>query len=236
MSAGVAKILKDEKNRQSLKDKGKKISEESLQEAKNQLQRLKSALQDFAAGHKDVIQKDPVFRRKLDEMCAELGVDPLQSSKGAFSSLLGVGDFYHELSIKIVDVCLKQNHANGGLISYKDVIEAVKRTYRDPPKIESKDISIALRNLKVLGSGYTGVKIGKHRFIKTVPFDIDGDLQIILGNAQRGGVFDDSANPGWPQERFQKAIDTLMDQGFVWVDTYQGKNTYYVCASYPGFA
>lgn len=38
-------------------------------------------------------------------MCASIGVDPLSSGKG-FWSVLGIGDFYYELAVQIVEVCL----------------------------------------------------------------------------------------------------------------------------------
>lgn len=38
-------------------------------------------------------------------MCASIGVDPLSSGKG-FWSVLGMGDFYYELAVQIVEVCL----------------------------------------------------------------------------------------------------------------------------------
>lgn len=41
----------------------------------------------------------------LQEMCASIGVDPLSSGKG-FWSVLGIGDFYYELAVQIVEVCL----------------------------------------------------------------------------------------------------------------------------------
>ena len=37
-------------------------------------------------------------------MCASIGVDPLASGKGFWSEMLGVGDFYYELGVQIVEV------------------------------------------------------------------------------------------------------------------------------------
>ena len=37
-------------------------------------------------------------------MCARIGVDPLASSKGFWAQLLGVGDFYYELGVQIIEV------------------------------------------------------------------------------------------------------------------------------------
>ena len=38
------------------------------------------------------------------DMCASIGVDPLASGKGFWSEMLGVGDFYYELGVQIVEV------------------------------------------------------------------------------------------------------------------------------------
>ena len=43
-------------------------------------------------------------------MCASIGVDPLASSKGFWSEMLGVGDFYYELGVQIVEVCMASSH------------------------------------------------------------------------------------------------------------------------------
>ena len=45
-------------------------------------------------------------------MCATIGVDPLASSKGFWSEMLGVGDFYYELGVQIVEVCMASSHRN----------------------------------------------------------------------------------------------------------------------------
>lgn len=43
------------------------------------------------------IKKDAEFRQHFQQMCATIGVDPLASSKGFWSEMLGVGDYYYEL-------------------------------------------------------------------------------------------------------------------------------------------
>lgn len=43
------------------------------------------------------IKKNAEFRKHFQEMCATIGVDPLASSKGFWSEMLGVGDYYYEL-------------------------------------------------------------------------------------------------------------------------------------------
>ena len=72
----------------------------------------------FAKTHKHAIQHDPAFRAKFLDMCAPLGVDPLSSEKGFWGSLLGIGEFYCELSVKVAEVCLASRSRNGGIIRY----------------------------------------------------------------------------------------------------------------------
>jgi hypothetical protein len=37
-------------------------------------------------------------------MCSKIGVDPLASNKGFWAEMLGVGDFYYELGVQIIEV------------------------------------------------------------------------------------------------------------------------------------
>ena len=49
-------------------------------------------------------------------MCASIGVDPLASSRGFWASTLGVGDYYYELAVRVVEYCLANRNKLGGLI------------------------------------------------------------------------------------------------------------------------
>jgi len=42
-------------------------------------------------------------------------VDFFLASKGFWSKMLGVGDFYYELGVQIVEVCMATSHRNGGM-------------------------------------------------------------------------------------------------------------------------
>lgn len=39
---------------------------------------------------------------------------PHEAGKGFWSEMLGVGDFYYELGVQIIEVCLALKHRNGG--------------------------------------------------------------------------------------------------------------------------
>ncbi len=49
-------------------------------------------------------------------MCANIGVDPLASNKGMWAQLLGLGDFYYQLGVQVIEACLTTRHINGGMI------------------------------------------------------------------------------------------------------------------------
>ena len=61
-------------------------------------------------------------------MCASIGVDPLASSKGFWSEMLGVGDFYYELGVQIIEVCMVNAHKTGGLMELEDLTRRVTRS------------------------------------------------------------------------------------------------------------
>ena len=51
----------------------------------------------------------------------------LIAHKGFWAQLLGVGDFYYELAIQIVDISLKTRQINGGLISIREVLQRLNK-------------------------------------------------------------------------------------------------------------
>lgn len=46
-------------------------------------------------------------------------MDPLASNKGFWAEVLGVGDFYYELAVQIVEICLATRSENGGLMTLR---------------------------------------------------------------------------------------------------------------------
>jgi len=47
-------------------------------------------------------------------LCCKYWYFVCTASKGFWSEMLGVGDFYYELGIQIIEVCLATSHRNGG--------------------------------------------------------------------------------------------------------------------------
>ena len=125
---GIGAIQKDKLAREKLAAKGEQLQEANVQEMSKQMDKLRENLEKFATLHRKDIQKDPEFRRHFQEMCASIGVDPLASSKGFWSEMLGVGDFYYELGVQIIEVCMAHSHKTGGLMELEDLRRRVARS------------------------------------------------------------------------------------------------------------
>ncbi|KAF9205824.1 ESCRT-II subunit protein snf8 [Haplosporangium sp. Z 27] len=176
----------------------------------DQLETFRVNLENFARQHRKDIQKDPVFRMHFQKMCANIGVDPLASSKGVWGELLGVSDFYYELGIQIIDVCLSTRALNGGLMELSEVKRRVermrgKRDIKAPSStssnahsnslssklanMSSKDTNIeiteddvfrSIKTLAPLGSGFQVLQIGDKKMVSSVPRELNRDQSAIL--------------------------------------------------------
>ncbi|KAF9174693.1 ESCRT-II subunit protein snf8 [Mortierella sp. AD010] len=172
-------------------------------------------------------------------MCANIGVDPLASSKGFWGELLGVSDFYYELGIQIIDVCLSTRALNGGLMELSEVKRRVERMrgIRDNKvpnstssnthsnsfsskwtSIASKDTNMevteddvlrAIKTLAPLGSGFQVLQIGDKKMVSSVPRELNRDQSAILALVR----------------------DTLLEDGLMWIDKQAEPYEYWV----PGF-
>ncbi|KAK1316411.1 hypothetical protein QJS10_CPA05g02293 [Acorus calamus] len=136
---------------------------------KEQLETFRSQLEDFARKHKNDIRKNPAFRAQFHEMCAKVGVDPLASNKGFWAELLGIGDFYYELGWH--------------------------KVARD--SVSEDDCLRAINKLKILGSGFEVISVGKKKLVRSVPTELNKDHNEILELAQEGlAMIDDGHRDG----------------------------------------
>ena len=69
-----------------------------------------------------------------------------------WADILGVGDYYYELGVAIVHICLKTRHENGGIISVAEVVSAFHGSgVSSRNKTTVEDIQRAVQKLSVLG-------------------------------------------------------------------------------------
>uniref|UniRef100_A0A7N0UV50 Vacuolar protein sorting-associated protein n=1 Tax=Kalanchoe fedtschenkoi TaxID=63787 RepID=A0A7N0UV50_KALFE len=168
------------------------------------------------------IRKNPAFRSQFHEMCAKVGVDPLASNKGFWAELLGIGDFYYELGVQIVDICLATRPHNGGLISLQELCRLLCQRRKSAREAVSEDDCLrAISKLKVLGSGFEVISVGKRKLVRSVPTELNKDHNEILELAQAQGfvtVEEVEKRLSWPSGRVVDALDTLLDEGLAMID------------------
>jgi len=242
-NAGLGAINKKKLAESKFKEKGYELAQDQLNELSKHLDQFRENLQDFAAKHKNEIKKNPTFRRQFQEMCASVGVDPLASGKGFWSEMLGVGDFYYELGVQIVEICMAATPRNGGLMPLDELRErlgkARSRKGNNDVEVSMDDLQRAIKKLKVLGNGFSvhpissgGTSSSKETryLVQSVPGELSKDHTTVLASAEESGgsvsVQSLVQGCGWEADRAQRALDHLVKEGLAWVDD-QSKHKLY---------
>ncbi|KAJ3305362.1 ESCRT-II subunit protein snf8 [Kappamyces sp. JEL0829] len=172
---------------------------------------FKDNLEAFAHAHSEEIKKNAAFRSHFNYLCSQVGVDPLASNKGFWTELLGFGDFYYELSVQIVQVCIATRDRTGGLIEFgelKRLVEVLRG--KRAQAISDDDIVQSLKCLKPLGDGYRIVTLGTKRMVRSVPEELNLDHTSILTISE----------------------NTLVKEGICWVDMQVHPHEYYIAGFY----
>lgn len=179
--AGLGAIQQQQLETQKYKDKGSLIEDSQFVQMTKHMEIFREKLEEFAVKHKQDIRKNAQFRRQFQEMCAAIGVDPLASGKG-FWSVLGMGDFYYELGVQVVEVCLASNPSTGaktfknpkriklikihfivgGIMELSELrrkLIAARGQKSIHQEITEDDILIAAKKLKIFGNGFVFEKV-----------------------------------------------------------------------------
>ncbi|XP_037976398.2 vacuolar-sorting protein SNF8 [Plutella xylostella] len=240
--AGVGAIQKQKLELEKYKEKGTEIQENQFQQMSKQLEVFRENLEEFAAKHKSEIKKNAQFRRQFQEMCAAIGVDPLASGKG-FWSVLGIGDFYYELGVQIVEVCMATNYKNGGLITLEELrtrLIASRGKAKKLQDITNEDLLAAVKKLKIFGNGFTTVSVGKGKWlVQSVPGELNLDQTQVLQAASALGTASVSVSKlvedlSWTESRAQTALNHMVREGLAWVDTQAGETLYWFPSMFSG--
>lgn len=230
---GLGAINKEKLEKAKYGEKGAEIADVEISHVSAQIESFRSYLETFAAKHKSEIKKNPEFRAQFQQMCARIGVDPLASSKGFWASLLGVGDFYFEVGIQIIEICLATRDLNGGLITLEDLR---KRVIASRSKTQQQDVSLddltrAIKKLTVLGNGFKIIPLGGKKLVQSVPGELNMDHTTTMQQAEATGYLSVgtlTAPPlSWTEERASHVMEHLMREGMVWVDEQAPQTRYY---------
>jgi len=204
---------------------GSEIAGEQLNQLSIQMESFRTRLEDFSSKHSQEIRKSAKFRRQFQEMCASVGVDPLASSKGFWAEKLGFGDFYYELGIQVIEICIATNHINGGVITLEELrmklLKSRSKTRKD--EITSDDILRAIAKLKLLGSGFQAIPVSGGRYIiQSIPGEMNMDYTRVIELAERnGGSVTDNLmlrDFKWDASRVQRVLTRLVTDGLIWID------------------
>lgn len=228
---GVSAVVKKRTENEQYSKVGKSMEDTKLSFVQEVLTTFKTALADFAAKHKNRINSDPEFRQQFHAMCVSAGVDPLASGKGFWADILGVGDFYFELGVKIIQITVQNRAANGGIMSVKDIHTRIKASGRLTQDLSVEDIMRAVEKLSVLGGGFKLINISGNPMIVSVPLEMNTDHEFVISAASdEGGTVTAGLMTGlygWTTERFERIINPLLQEGIVWVDIHNGDKVYW---------
>ncbi|CAG8581968.1 7064_t:CDS:2 [Paraglomus occultum] len=157
------------------------------------------------------------------------------ANKGFWAELLGVGDFYYELGIQIIDLCLSKRDRNGGLVELGELKRNLERIRGSVgQEISEDDIVRSIKTLKPLGGGFEVIQIGERKMVRSVPHEFSTDQATLLELAQTQSFITKEMviiEKGWSKERADDAIDKLLSEGLCWVD-YQSETAEYWIPSF----
>jgi len=232
--AGVGAVKQKQEMQAKFQAKGEEIASEQLTQFSSQLEMFKTKLEDFAMKHKDEIRKNSQFRRHFQEMCATVGVDPLASSKGFWAEKLGFGEFYYQLAVKIIEVCLSTANMNGGIMTIDDLRNRLVKSQPRNQKeaISHDDVIRAVKKLKSLGHGFELIAMGGGRFlIMCVPGELSMDDTRVLQLAEENNCYITKElvmdRLCWDEHRVDLVLDRLVKDGRAWIDSQAHDTVYY---------
>lgn len=171
------------------------------------------------------------------------------------------------LGVQVVEVCVAARSAYGGLVPMDRVLAGIDRKQRGAPSpapassssspipphspppaaststaltVSEDDIIQAVRQLKVLGGGFSVIRLGSRKYIRALPGDLDRDEEEVMrladeevprstATSSRGSP--DLALPRgclsvarienvlrWRGDRTLRVLQRLIHRGLVWID------------------
>jgi len=219
---GIQGLQRQQNQQSRLRHVGADLGEQNAAEVRRQLDNLRERIEAFAVQHRTAINQDPQFRANFNEMCAAIGVDPLQSSKGFWVQMLGVGDFYYELAVQVADVCMRSRATTGGLIALAELhLQVANVRSGGKQTVSVSDVKCAINQLQKLGGGYAIVNVGNAEYVRSVPAELNADHAVAMGQARNSARLTHSmlvSQCSWTPARASRVLDSLLKGGLVWVD------------------
>ncbi|KAI9340920.1 EAP30/Vps36 family-domain-containing protein [Obelidium mucronatum] len=229
---GIQGLQQQQASKSHFERIGSELSQQQLQQLKQQLSVFKENLEAFSIKYRNEIRSNPQFRAHFQSMCASIGVDPLASNKGFWAEVLGVGDFYYELAVQIAEICIATREKNGGLIDMEDLKKYLEKTRgKNAQPISNEDIAQSIKSISALGNGFEIVTFGSRKMVQSVPRELNKDYETIIAIAQESGFVTESSVSqllGWDSGRVESVLTKLLQDGVCWIDTQSTPNQYWV--------
>ncbi|GJQ10869.1 hypothetical protein GpartN1_g3009.t1 [Galdieria partita] len=232
---GLAGLRREQQVREAIDYIASSFRKELYESLQKQLDIFRENLVLFARKYRKKIENEPEFRAQFHRLCVSVGVDPLVSKKGFWEEILGIGDFYYELAVKISEICIATRGINGGLILLDEIKRLLdnhnegkltrrsskRALLRNSYQISRDDIERAVQRIQVLGKAYSIVSFGNIRYIRSVPGELSHDHSCVLATAKKQGFTTESkliASLKWSKERVVLALKGLLEMELAWID------------------
>ncbi|EME29396.1 ESCRT-II complex subunit VPS22 [Galdieria sulphuraria] len=246
---GLAGLRREQEARQAIDFIASSFRKELYESLQKQLDVFRENLVLFARKYRKKIENEPEFRAQFHRLCISIGVDPLVSKKGFWEEVLGMGDFYYELAVKISEICIATRDINGGLILLDEIKRLLdnhndekftKRTskriiLRNRYEISRDDIERAVQRIQVLGKSYSIVSFGNIRYIQSVPGELSHDHSCVLSVSKEQGFTTErklAASLKWSKERILLALKGLLEMELAWIDDQDLERLYWFPSLY----
>nr|CDS27178.1 vacuolar sorting protein SNF8 [Hymenolepis microstoma] len=221
---GIAGIKERAQRQAAYEKKRRQMDDDAAANLHRQMETVKSSLEFFASKYQSKIRQDPAFRTEFQSMCANIGVDPLASSNGVWSKILGIGDFYYHLAVRIIEVCMANQRKTGGLMPLEELISELNKTKSSrETDICQDDVVRAIKKLHCLGNGFKLINLsGSRQLVQSVPGELSTDQTQVLKLAESREAHVTlpicTRKLGWTEDRAKSALEYLLQEGMAWVD------------------
>uniref|UniRef100_A0A8C7SDI1 Vacuolar-sorting protein SNF8 n=1 Tax=Oncorhynchus mykiss TaxID=8022 RepID=A0A8C7SDI1_ONCMY len=186
-------------------------------------------LSQFASKHKQEIHKSSQFRVQF-QFCSRFSVS-LTAGKGfcwqsqRLLEMLGVGDFYYELGVQIIEVCLALKHINGDEASLEHT-QGTERVHHQGRGKSAQNVKMtwwrAIKKLKAMENGFGVIPVGSSYLVQSVPAELNMDHTVVLQLAEKKGYISVSEireSLKWERERVCHVLEHLLKEGLAWLDS-----------------
>nr|QNO39396.1 vacuolar protein sorting 22 [Carpediemonas membranifera] len=205
-----------------------------METVQRQMSTFKDNLEDFARKHREQINSVPEFRARFNQMCKTMGADPLASNKSFWAKILGIGEFYTDLGIQIVDICYTSRATDGGLLEMSELLRRLRNMRgKNAHAVSQDDVVRAIDKLELLEGGFKVVEFAGRTLVQSIPADLTDDQTSVMkacGTKAYTTLDELAAETGWPESRCMAALDSLMNGGMVWVDDGGKQREYWMMA------